>query len=30
MPHSRLRALMECFGAMLEKQPLFTKVLGAV
>jgi hypothetical protein len=30
MPHSRLRALMECFGAMLEEQPLFTKVLGAV
>src|SRR5271166_3721157 len=30
MPHSRLRTLMECFGAMLEEQPLFTKVLGAV
>jgi hypothetical protein len=30
MPQSRLRTLMECFGAMLEEQPLFTKVLGAV
>jgi hypothetical protein len=30
MPDSRLRPLMECFGASLEKQPLFMKVLGAV
>jgi hypothetical protein len=30
MPEARLRPLMECFGAMLETQPLFTKVLGAV
>ena len=30
MPEARLRPLMECFGALLEKQPLFTKVLGAV
>jgi hypothetical protein len=30
MPESRLRPLMECFGAMLTAQPLFTKVLGAV
>ena len=30
MPESRLRPLMECFGTMLEQQPLFTKVLGAV
>ena len=30
MPETRLRPLMECFGAMLEQRPLFTKVLGAV
>ena len=30
MPESRLRPLMECFGAMLAAQPLFTKVFGAV
>ena len=30
MPEVRLRPLMECFGALLEGQPLFTKVLGAV
>jgi hypothetical protein len=30
MPEARLRPMMECFGAMLEQQTLFTKVLGAV
>jgi len=30
MPEARLRLLMQCFGVMLEQQPLFTKVLGAV
>ena len=30
MPEARLRPLMECFGALLEKQPLFTNVLGSV
>ncbi len=30
MPEARLRPLMECFGVLLEQQPLFTKVLGAV
>ena len=30
MPESRLRPLMECFGAMLEQQPLLTRVLVAI
>ena len=30
MPESRLRPLLECFGALLEQQPLFTNVFGAV
>ena len=30
MPESRLRPLMETFTAMLEAQPLFSKVFGAV
>jgi hypothetical protein len=30
MPESRLRPLMETFAAMLNAQPLFTKVLGAI
>jgi len=30
MPGSRLRPLMETFATMLNAQPLFTKVLGAV
>jgi hypothetical protein len=27
---ARLRARMECLGIMQEKQPLFTKILGAI
>lgn len=30
MPESRLRPLMETFAAMLNVQPLFTKVFGAI
>jgi hypothetical protein len=30
MPESRLRPLMETFTAMLEAQPLFRKVFGAI
>jgi hypothetical protein len=30
MPESRLRPLMEAFAAMLDAQPLFTKVFGAI
>ena len=30
MPEGRLRPLMETFATMLNAQPLFTKVLGAV
>ena len=30
MPESRPRPLMECFGALLEQQPLVTNVFGAV
>src|SRR5271167_4216819 len=30
MPESRLRPLMDTFAAMLDAQPLFTKVFGAV
>ena len=30
MPEARLRPLMECFGAMMDKPPLFTKVFGTV
>ncbi|HEY4972147.1 MAG TPA: IS4 family transposase [Steroidobacteraceae bacterium] len=30
MPESRLRPLMETFAAMLNAQPLFTKVFGAI
>ena len=30
MPQSRLRPLMETFAAMLNAQPLFTKVFGAI
>jgi len=25
-----IRTLMECFGLMLEQQPLFTKILGTI
>jgi hypothetical protein len=30
MPESRLRPLIETFAAMLNAQPLFTKVFGAI
>ncbi len=30
MPEARLHPPMQCFGALLEQPPLFTKVLGAV